>query len=72
MGSLASGFRKLLGTGKETVSVSYEREGRESWERIFLEIDTEKVGSGIHQIEVKVTDLLADRTETRRAMFRLE
>jgi GWxTD domain-containing protein len=72
LGSLASGFRKLLGTGKETVSVSYEREGRESWERIFLEIDTEKVGSGIHQIEVKVTDLLADRTETRRAMFRLE
>jgi len=70
-GALSAGMRKLIAVGKPQVVVSYEREGRDLWEPIYLELDMRKVQTGLNQVEVKVTDLVSGQSVSKRAMFRL-
>ncbi len=51
--------------------VGYEREGRASWEPIYLELGIEQVKAGLNQIEVTVTDLVGGQTVSKLAIFQL-
>jgi hypothetical protein len=53
------------------VVVGYEREGRASWEPIYLELGIEQVKAGLNQIEVTVTDLVGGQTVSKLAIFQL-
>ena len=72
-GLLSGGFKRLMARGrKPQVAVSYEHVGRDAWEPIHLELDSEKMILGLNQVEVEVTDLLRGQSVTRKAIFRLE
>ena len=71
-GALASAFRTLISTGEKEVAVSYERAGTDSWEPIFIELDTAGFKPGLHQVAVTLTDLVSGNQVGREAMFRLE
>ena len=47
-GALNSGVRKLIAMGKPQVSEGYERQGRDVWEPIYLELDMHKVKRGLN------------------------
>ena len=64
-------MKKLIAVGKPQVVVSYEREGRDLWEPIYLELDMRKVNTGLNQVEVKVSDLVSGQIVSKRTMFRL-
>ncbi len=68
-GAVFSGFRRLLSAGKPEVVVSYDRTGSEVFERIYFELETEKLDMGVHQIEVRVTDLNGGGTVSKSAVF---
>ena len=68
-GAVFSGFRKLLSAGEPEVVVSYDRTGSEVFERIYFELETEKLDMGVHQIEVRVTDLNGGGAVSKSAVF---
>ena len=70
-GAMAAAFRKLMGTKKPQVAVGYEREGREAWEQVYLELDPKDIKPGLNQLAVQVKDLVTEKTVMRQALFRL-
>lgn len=71
LGSLGAGFKRALTSGKPQVVVGYEREGRATWEPIYLELDTEQVKAGLNQLMVTVTDLVSGQSVSKEALFQL-
>lgn len=72
VGVIARGFDRLFSSKKPKVVVSYEREGTEASEPIYFELDTRKLKPGLNQIEVRVTDLNAGKSMSKRAIFRMD
>jgi hypothetical protein len=70
-GALGAGFKSLIASGKPQVTVSYDREGRDLSEPIYLELDINKVKPGLNQVTVTVTDLVSRQSVTKQAMFQL-
>lgn len=68
-GAVVSGFRRLLSAGKPEVMVSYDRTGSEVFERVYFELETENLDMGVHQVEVRVTDLNGGGTVSKRVVF---
>ena len=68
-GAVFSGFRRLLSAGKPEVVVSYDRTGNETFEPIYFELETEELDMGVHQIEVRVTDLNGGGAVSKSAVF---
>ena len=68
-GAVFSGFRRLLSAGKPEVVVSYDRTGSEAFERIYFELETENLDLGVHQVEVRVTDMNGGGTVSKSVVF---
>jgi len=72
LGVLTGSIRRLLTSGKPEVAVSYEREGTDAWEPVYIALDPDKLKPGLNQIEVTVTDLNRDIEVSRKTVFGLE
>lgn len=61
---------KLLGVnGNQTVAISTEQIGGRGTEHNYLEIDVAKSEPGVYDLNVIVTDLVAERTVAADAWF---
>lgn len=68
-GALSTAVRKLFTTGKPEVSLRYERKGTETYEPIYFELDEGDIRPGLSELEVRITDLNAERSVVKKAMF---
>jgi GWxTD domain-containing protein len=72
LSAVASGVRRLFSQKRPVVTVSYERAGTEPSEDIYLDLDPKKLGSGLFELEVVVTDLSRDSVVSKKTLFRIE
>ena len=70
-GSLSSAVGWLFAPEDEEVGIAYERQGTEDWERLNVEVDPEKVRSGLNEVEVTLEDHKAGKRVAKRAVFQL-
>lgn len=71
-GALTTGLKRLASREKAEVVIRYERSGIETTEPVYFELDRQHLGSGLKQIEVRITDLIGGGSVSKEAIFQLE
>jgi len=72
LSAIASGVGRLFSRKRPVVTVGYERAGTEQSEDIYLDLDPKKLGSGLFELEVVITDLSRDSAVSKKTLFRIE